>query len=846
VANERVRFDIAVEVDAAIKALKNIAETSENSAEAVKRLSMFLAKMSKDTRVPLEQLRQTMVGLNNAIAQKTGSGLFSDFKGGDKGIFNAVKGYNDAAVASGRFASTQGGVVTSVNKASKAMEDADKKARGFGHGIDVIRTAMGTLLAVGIFQFISALQSAFTTFIHNLRETELAIYNLVNAEKRLSEQGIDVTPKGLEETIAAVRELVPILSQIQAEELVSRIATNVAPALKLTNEQIRQMAEATALLYVRNKALGKSFDEVEAQLTNAFLTGKVSQGINNLGVKISDQIVKDEALRLGLVKTAEEFNNLTGEVEAQVKAQAMLSVVYKNATDDVESIGDYMETTDAQIERSKTAWDDLLTVLGQAGSSEWLAKAIGFIAGILESWVEIITFLTPLLQQFFAVSIAGFMSLGYVMQHPLTGLVEFRKKFLEFKALALEDMMNGLGDAIDTPTAAVEDLGDAIDELDADELKQKIEDIISDTQNAREDLAENLQRKLEDLDEEYRRKALDAEQDLQRKIEDINRDAERDLAKLKEKQRQDDLRDEEKYQLALWELRMRFLMDLEDALHARDARQVIRLQKQYNLDKEALAKKKALDDKTREQNQRAELEDVERKRQERIADAQLEYQQKLADQRVAKQRELEDLNTWYAREQADLEEAQQRKLETLLKGWVDEKKITAENAQAVYDILRGYFGPGGMTDALYQYMMQSLAASTQNAIATAMSGFSLGGGLATPVVSTSSGSGDKGSRSGSGSTRRGRGRAEGGTLIATRPTTVLMGERGAEAATFTPLNRIGRNEGRIDLNDSPMGGNGMNGRLVVDLNLSPDLEARVIEKSMDGVGEVIERINSSK
>lgn len=860
-ADEQVRYDVLVEAKKAIKELREMSEAAGSVHDRVSQFSRFLVESSRTWNIPVQKLLNTFKQLNAEMAKQKTQTIFGNT--GGQNIFNLSEQYLKSAQAAGRFKVDNDGVVKSiitakgqmdvaeksVKKTGDAMEGAGKKAQGFRHGIDVVRTALGTLLAVGIFQFLAALQAVFTEFIHNLRETELAIYNLINAEKRLSEGGIDVTPKGLEETIKAVRELVPILSQIQAEELVSRIATNVAPSLKLTNEQIRQMAEATALLYVRNKALGKSFDEVESQLTNAFLTGKVSVGINNLGVKISDQIVRDEALRLGLVKTEKQFDSLTGEMEAQIKAAAMLSVVYKNATQDVGSIGEYMETTDSQIERAKTAWDDLLTTIGQF-SGPGLAKGISLIADALEGWIGIFTFLKPLIVDFIATVTAGFQMLGYLIQNPLTNLTEFANKFAEFKSAALEEMMKGLGDAIDTPTAAVEDLGEAIDALDVDGLKEKIEDIIEDTQNAREDLAENLTRKLEDLDEEYRRKAIDAEQDYRRKVEDINRDAERDIARIKEEHREQDRRDEERYQLQLWELRMRFLMDLEDALHARDARQVIRLQKQYALDKEVLRRKHELEGREREDSQRNELEDIERRRQERLADARLEYEQKLADQRVAKQRELEDLAVWYAREQADIEEAQKRKLETLLKGWIDEQKITEANAAEVYKILSKYFGPGGLTDSLYQYMMDSLIASTQNAVAAAIPALTSGLNNITATAGTSGNSiGTSSSISGltGGSSSGGisGGRAEGGTLIATRPTKVIFGEAGAEAATFTPLTRIGRNEGKVDVSGS-LDALGMDGRIAVDLFLSPDLEARVVENSMNGVAEAIVKINRTK
>lgn len=801
-----------------------------------------------------KSLKQTASQVDAALAKMAAAGNFA-FGGKSNAqnvssLVSALKevksttGASFEQVAAGmRRMGVDGAYVRqALGQVNKELGLADKAARGFRHGIDIVRTAMGTLVAVGIFQFLNALTGAFTQLAHNIRETELAIYNLINAEKRLSEAGVDVTPKGLQEIIDSVQKLVPILSRIQAEELVSRIATNVAPALRLTNEQIKQMAEATALLYIRNKALGKSFDEVESQLTNAFLTGKVSVGINNLGVKISDQIVKDEALRLGLVKTEKEFNNLTGEMEAQVKAAAMLSVVYKNATDDVESIGSYMETADAQIERTKTAWSNLLTVAGTE-FGPLIAKSLDIVAHGLEIIIKLLEASRPLIQYW----VANFVALADATKDlpryfKFGGGADFAKNFKDSFNKVM-DSFQEFEDMPDTPTAAVENLQDAIDNFDADEFKQKIEDIIEDAQHAREDLDEKLGQKKADIDLEYVRKAADAERDYLRKVEDINRDAERDIAAIKEKQREEDLRAEEDYQNKLWELRMRFLMDLEEALHARDARQVIRLQKQYEIDKEALERKKNLDDKNREEDQRNQLEDIEIKRQQRLEDAKREYEEKLFDQRLAKQRELDDLNVWYKREQDDLQKNIERKLQALIKGWIDEKKITEQNAAEVYGILHKYFGPGGLTDALYAYMQSRLSTPLTFNLAQ-MAPLAGQGGTANPAPRPSTSSALRPANNTSDDYFQRHHMAEGGTLIATRPTTVTFGEAGAEMAQFTPLNRIGRDVGTVFTSGG--GSPGLSGQIVVSLDLSPDLEARVVENSVNGVADVLLKVNRTK
>lgn len=725
------------------------------------------------------------------------------------------------------------------NSVASAAEQGSRRTL---RSIDAIRIALGVLVSMLIFQVMQAFSNAFRTAIENLRETELAVYNLINAERRLSEMGIDVTPKGLQETIEGLQKLVPILSRIQAEELVSRIATNVAPALRFTDTQIRQLSESVALLYVRNKALGYSFDEIEKAITDAFLTGKVSQGINKFGVKLSDQIVRDEALRMGLVETAEEFDNLTGEMEAQIKAAAMLSVVYKNATQDVESLDEYMDTTDATIESTSAVWNDLLTVLGEIASpliQAWL-KDITHQLQSMKTWLEsnreevirLVAAFTGLLQGM------RFLS-DLSWEDRLTSPIQNFKGFIQAVYDGMQEAKEGmadLGDAADTPTAAINELQETLDSFDGDKFRQEIDDILKDAAEAQEDLDTKLSRKLEDLDQEYIDKAEDAYRDYQRKVEDINLDAERRRADALRKSREDDLKAERDYQNKLWELRMRYLMDLEDALHARDARQIIRLQKQYAIDKEALLRKKKLDDQSRQDDLQAELEQIERQRQQRLEDAKRDYEQKLADQRKAKQRELEDLNVWYAREQADLRQHLQRKMQDLINAWIQEGKITQAGAAQVYAILLSYFGPGGLTDQLYQYMQSQMMASMSIPGNIPVSTFGQIG------THTNTGSSNRAPRIpatglGGGTTPF----AEGGTLIATRPMTATFGEV-PEAVTFTPLDKPGNNVGRLFGDKSGIGG----GMLEVLLTLSPDLEHRIVQKSLDGAADVIVKVNRSR
>jgi hypothetical protein len=61
--------------------------------------------------------------------------------------------------------------------------------------------------------------------------------------------------------------------------------------------------------------------------------------------------------------------------------------------------------------------------------------------------------------------------------------------------------------------------------------------------------------------------------------------------------------------------------------------------------------------------------------------------------------------------------------------------------------------------------------------------------------------------------------------------------------SITPLNQIAST---ANSSFSGSGASGMSGQIQIAVDLSPDLEARVVEKSMNGVGEIITRVNRSK
>lgn len=88
--------------------------------------------------------------------------------------------------------------------------------------------------------------------------------------------------------------------------------------------------------------------------------------------------------------------------------------------------------------------------------------------------------------------------------------------------------------------------------------------------------------------------------------------------------------------------------------------------------------------------------------------------------------------------------------------------------------------------------------------------------------------------------------AEGGAIIADKPTTAIFGEAGRELATFTPLDKTGKDVNKVFGDTAGLGGGGMSGRLLIEMLLSPDLEARITENTLSEAAGIVTQITRAK
>lgn len=812
--DETVHYDIVFEAQKALIALTELTSKTRSFSEQVNVTRNSVKIFAQELGVSFGRAKEVLSSVDKEISGTTATSVVFGTKGQE--AWNSV---NQAAT-----------------KASNSVKQGSQSMIG---NINLIRTSLHILAASAIFAVINAFQQLFSMAIKGLRELETAIYNLINAERTLSEQGIAITPKGLDETIRKLQELDPLLSRIQATELVSRTATLVAPNVGFNAEQINQFSQAVAVLAVRNKGLGKSFEEVESQISNAFLSGRVSVGINQLGVKITDQIVKDEALRLGLVKTADEFDNLTGKMEANIKASAMLSILVQNTNKEQQHLPEYLKTADAQFGIFQARLQDLLTILGK-DMGPALITIFDFLAKAISGWIIILEKAKPVIQgtvMLFS-GLAGAFKASFETEG---GIKNFRENIKKGFVDGVNDAKNSLkefADYADTATADVaestaENLEKAADNFD--KFKQKFDDIVTDFNRKREDLDIQQGRKVEDLDTEYSQKNADAVQDYQDKVEDINRQSQQKIADIKTKQRQEELQAEREQTNKLLELRQKYLMNLQDALRNRDALQVLKLQQEYEIEKGNLERTSKIEKQKRVNDTKEQIKQAQDDRKRKLEDARIDFERKQRDLEISKQREFATIVQWREREEDDLKRATARRLVDL----VNEYTLSAGATQQYLNTLLG--------------MIQSFSAQAGIAFQSPFTGTLPGGAIPSvskspsgppanaPLTGVTGSSGAAGSRGASG---RISGLAEGGSFIATRPRTLNVAETSPELITATPLGKVGKDINKLFI-DGGMSSNN-NSRISLKLMLSRGLEAQLVESAMNNVAFVIEQINGEK
>lgn len=634
-----------------------------------------------------------------------------------------------------------------------------------------------------------------------------------------------------------------------------------AMGLVKTGEEIDKATRFQAVLALLTEQTASKQEELNRQLSDSPLGRQLEL----------QKEMEDTQLRIGqsLITVRDRLIEFFAAYDEEI-AEALVSFFDNASTGAIKLIGDVQ----ALIDNLGTL-NDALTVITSTeetggGFVGWLAKvgkgiqslfifpilaAIALVQGLVAAVVApvagVMTFLVeiasgvPLQQAYYdgGKAVGEAWALGFSNAISTIGSSGL---FKNFPTNVREESFRSEKELKDTLTSEKEPQASlAQDQEDLQKALEKMNDEILEAQlklaQDMEDAQIDLGRKLVDITTEYARKRADAEREYSNRVADINAsyrdrlaDIEASQQEANQKARNDELEREAKFQEQMRQLKEQFLMDLEDALHARDARQVLRLIKQYNLEKSQAEREHALEQENaqREQEERnarfaRERADAERERKAKLAEAQRDYQDKLAKLAADEAAERAAAELAYQRKMEDLQREMQNRLEIVAANLIAEFNLTKEGLDAILALYQKYYSE---ISGIYA-AMNAMLAGQQNLL----SGSNKSGGN---ILSNKSGKGGSSVRNGF---------AEGGSMVANRPTTVTFGEAGLEFATFTPIGRDGRDVNKLFTSLSGGGGvPDVAGQVGIDISLSAGLEARITQNTLDEAGRVVTRILGSK
>ncbi len=818
-------------------------------------IDIIATQILVDARSAMESLKQFNAQVTDTAARvDTLKGIISSVgnqMGGDLG---------KAQQAVSKFANSLTGIKSAEIKQAgmelRGIGDAGESAFGrVFNSINAVRIALGAIVSMILFNLIQGVIQFATTAVKSFSDVEEAIWRIHNAEIALSNQGKDITFKGIVEGIQQIKDELKIFSEPDLLKGASDLATSLAQ-FGFTQDQILSLTKAAAVLNVVSTE-SETYADTINRIQTSLLTGN-TKGISQYNIQLDNQAIKLKAVDMGLLKASDSVDKLTAAEKAAVKVK----IIEDSSNTALKTYNDYLGTNSAKLKENAAAWEDVKAAAG------------GLLATVIPSVNGILAVVTDMTNKF-KVGIALFVGFGDAVIVSVAAIVNsivhganaldvflqyirniatFKDKFkqgfvFEIKTLFAEapsnapDWLKKILDKGETPTAQI-DVGVQVDQAALDDLAKLDEDlqkVANDaaiakreleitTQQKYRDIEIQVQLKIEDIQTQVQQKIEDAQTQLQQKIYDIQISTQQKMADAQTQYRLDQLQAEQEFLLKMKQLHDQFLMDLDDALHARDARQVLSLIKQYNFNKEQAIAQKNLDDKLRKEKLAADLAAIQLEMQRQIQAAQTAYQRQLEEIDVWKKRQLDEVNTWEQRQIEDLNRWHQDQLDSIARNEADKVQalkdgydkqygVHQQYQQAIQDMIRKYFSE----DANLMYSLLAMAQS----VAVQLQG-----------LFTNLQFGNPGNIAGL------TGMAEGGSIIATKPTAAIFGERGPEVATFTPLGRNGRDVNKVFGNVSP--NNAMNGKLAIEMLLSPDLEARIVDNTLSKTADVITRVSRTK
>lgn len=691
--------------------------------------------------------------------------------------------------------------------------------------------------AIAVAAVFVAIGAAIVVFIGWAKEgLALALQNS-EAHNRLAlavrahQRALDELAPTQREAIAFAKELADTFnrSNVEMESLVAT-ALFMTRQFKISGDQTLELAKAGAIL---GTAAGIAPESALRSITQFMLTG-YTRGLQRIGIFMDEATLFARAYELGLV-------TLTGEMDANAKAMAGMSLIMDQANEQAADAVTAAQTYAMAIEESRTRTQEAKEELGdffKPLAAFWAKIKEVIIVGVIGGFVDLIEWILRAT----GTIISWGATVGDVFDEIARRVNELDifpdESIGEFATRKLEENLDKQNELTQAHIDKVHEVGKDLEGLAGEqgetweELRDRILNASRDIQKALDKLEQKyteasakIKQRFEDaknkIDLDFGRRRTDAVTDLQRDIVDIDKQSQEGRESATGDHLENLFRLEEDHKLKMKRLEEQFMFDIEDAVRERDARGVLSALRRFNQQKKEANQDKNVRTKRLKEDFKNELAEIERQRLKRRAERMLDFTELQDDLALQEARRREDALAAFERAERDLEEANNRRVEILSNGFLQQFLATNFSLNEIMELLQRYLGHGGFVEQLYTQI------AAEAASLDLVPNVSLSSQVYDPNNTNPGGFGE------------GSGYARGGTHFATSPQLLLVGEGNPERIDITPLSQ---STGAPQAGFGSGGGSGGSTDINLEVMLEDGLEASLVDQAMDGVAEVLVNI----
>lgn len=808
-----IQETIRVNADEALEAIAELQQQGASLNATFKMLGETIVQTAKETGISLDVVKQK----------------FQELLGG-QGMF-------------GKFGDTAG--FKEVGNEVKNIAAAEEEAAGSGLKMmtaqQLLNTVMGTLTAMGVFQIIQAISVAWSDATKYADEYYQSLQNITVAQNSLALGGINVTNQQLLDMADQLGKKFETFSKVDMQNAVSQAAL-LSSNLHLSVEQIQQLTEMAATLARLHG--GMPADYIDNLLKAA--SGTNALWANQMGIAATSGDLLAKAKELGLV--AQDATKITDD---NTKAVAGLAVEWDRLGSQESKVLQENNSTLAQGQKASADWKNTLTEIGVAMAP--------IIASLKEAGAGVGNFMLQfgetnqrIAVSFWSALIAFGVAFDEVIRGNIRSVGQLMDVLKQAQAAAYSQFMGavgpgntggiGLGNTPVNPNAA----SGATAAPGAVAKPEDLSSVQSAYQSYYDSMAKDAQafsNRMQDMQDQYNLNVQKLVDDTNLRI--LNTEQEYNLRRQQEAAA---------FHQKMKDMQNQYLLDLEGALRKRDAEAVINIIEKY---KNQVDQAKA-QEKLQTSNQAAE---------EKLRISQMKAEESLRLKQMKEEFDLQQAQEErnYAQQKQALATALDQKLQEEAVKLQQKYNLNSDAATKLYDLFKQYYGPDGLMASKQQQGYIAMEQNTANMIAQmqvfigqyasvmsavgSIGGMYSEGGLAGRGGVSPIGSFGEGSMGGYGAPSAGGGgsgakRARGGIDLAQSATTVTYGEAGPELAMFLPLNAS--QAGRLATSGLGGGGGSMSGQAMIEVSISPDLEARIVNNTLNAAAITIKKVYGSR